>query len=251
MGSSGNSFPQYLVHLFFAKKHLNLKSKIVIIPIISNDFDESLEKYKSSFGSSFSKDYPNKIKYKNYTNSFRIKLRRQILSTSALSRYLYFNLNIHKKLNKNLICNLVSINCHGKNNVAANIIETTIDENKQRFIDGEYATNRFIQYASKIRPTKQEKLNTIFVVDADRQNIYDPSIPKSSYFEHQRNHFILSARKNGFTVIDMDIKFREHFKIHNKRFEFIDDGHWNSTGHQVVANELAKILDLKKSNKSK
>ena len=42
--------------------------------------------------------------------------------------------------------------------------------------------------------------------------------------------------------------FAEHYQSNNERFEFVNDGHWNSLGHKIIAEEIAKELKLTPKN---
>ena len=44
LAASGNALPQYLTHLSFANKNMEIKDSIILISIIGNDFDEVLLK---------------------------------------------------------------------------------------------------------------------------------------------------------------------------------------------------------------
>ena len=79
--------------------------------------------------------------------------------------------------------------------------------------------------------------------------IYNENLPESEYFKKQRNYFIKKANDYGFTVIDMKSVFAEHYKNNKKRFEFSNDAHWNSLGHKLVTDEIAKNLNLKLKSK--
>jgi len=83
----------------------------------------------------------------------------------------------------------------------------------------------------------------VFVVDGNRPAIYEPEILASlegSYFEVMRHYFMTSAARAGFEVIDMQQELTNHYKRHGQRFEFPNDSHWNSVGHEVFANAVQR-----------
>ena len=101
LAASGNALPQYLTHISFAKNNMEIKDSIIIVSIISNDFDESFSKYKPSVGTYFSSEKSNNLNFVDYKETNKLKLRRVILKNSAIARYIYFNLEpsnniIHK-----------------------------------------------------------------------------------------------------------------------------------------------------------
>ena len=247
-GASGNSFPQYLTNLFFVDKNLNLKETIIIFPIISNDFDESFEKYNNlKKGAFFNKVSSKNAELNKFNNVFftkKIKLKMAIRNNSALLNYLIHNIRINQFLNKYPFCNLLENRCISKNKFRNNIFDESKEDNPERFEDGKIATDTFLKYIYRIRGTKKERRNTLFIIDADRQNIYNKDVPKSIFFEYQRNYFIKKANLMGFTVIDMEKVFEADFITNSKKFEFINDGHWNTLGHEIVKNEIVRSFNF-------
>ena len=65
---------------------------------------------------------------------------------------------------------------------------------------------------------------------------------KSIYFEKQRNNFIKKANLMGFSIIDTKKIFEEDFANNEKKFEFVNDNHWNERGHKVVSEGILKML---------
>ena len=135
--------------------------------------------------------------------------------------------------------------CEQIKNFSANIIDSSESEDSSRFQVSYEASDIFLSQVEKLRNTPLKRGNTIFIVDADRNSIYDENILEGEYFKKQRDYFIKKAKNYGFTVIDMKSVFAEHYQSNNERFEFVNDGHWNSLGHKIIAEEIAKELNLK------
>ena len=247
IGSSGNALPQFLTHLFYLNKNIDLKSSVVIFTIVVNDFDESLEKFLIHKGAYFSNENPLHIGFKERLPNNNIKLKRGLISSSALARYLFFNIRFDKKLNS-VLCKANLKNCDKFKTLGSNLVYSEKEVQKERFIKTKISSNVFLKYISNLRNSKLEKKNTLFIIDTHRENIYDINSKKDYYFDFQREYFMKEAKKMGFTVVDMDKIFRNHFKINKKRFEFINDGHWNSIAHKIITEEIANILALKKIN---
>jgi hypothetical protein len=61
---------------------------------------------------------------------------------------------------------------------------------------------------------------------------------EKSYFGEMRNYFMERAVAHGYTIVDMQPRFIEHHKATAERFEFPDDGHWNTLGHAMAADAV-------------
>ena len=127
---------------------------------------------------------------------------------------------IHRKLNQYLICLFTPVKYPKEKEITnrdfhirANIIDTSFEKDKERFLDGKSSTKTFLKYISQVRISPKERSNVIFVVDADRQNIYEQSNKKSNFFEYQRQFFISQAIKYGFSVIDMEKLFKKTINL--------------------------------------
>ena len=51
----------------------------------------------------------------------------------------------------------------------------------------------------------------------------------------------------GFGVLDLEEIFENNYRNNQQKFEFVNDGHWNENAHEIVADEIANYLNLKKS----
>ena len=118
-------------------------------------------------------------------------------------------------------------------------------QNLERYKNGKIATETFLESLAKIRDSREERLKTIFIINADR-NIYNKFNPKDNYFQFQRRYFINKAIEYGYGVIELEETFKKQYKMNKKRFDFINDGHWNSYAHRIVAEEIIKYLNLEK-----
>ena len=50
------------------------------------------------------------------------------------------------------------------------------------------------------------------------------------------------AKNNNIDYLDLDPLFRNHYLMHNQRFDYSNDHHWNKLGHSVVAENLFLFL---------
>ena len=245
--------PSYVKAIEFIDNNLeNFNDVYLIIPIISNDFDESFREYQpTGIGFYFKKDNSG-YEHVPYPKTTSSEIRRALLNNIAFARYLLININAAEIMHKYPICKLW-LDCAPGQKYAANVIEETEEENPKRYYHGYLATKYFLNNLSKVRSSLASRNKTIFVVDSDRHNIYDKKNTKSVYFDTQRKNFISEAKSMGFTVIDTEEIFIEDYKINKNKFEFINDNHWNKRGHRLVAEriltELKRLLRIKNSEK--
>lgn len=222
-GISGSPLSQYLAFARFAKEEFAPKSYVFLI--IGNDFDESFYKYRPApafhyFTDPF--DPQNPLELISYSPSFIKRIERR----SRFGSYLRRNIKIQHRIN-----------------VSAFPDEPKIpytDLDKKISISNK-ATDHFIELLPKM--TGKEAASIYFIIDGLRSTIYDPSSDQS-YFESVRGYFIEKALSAGYNVIDLQPAFEQHFSRHRQLFNFEDDYHWNSLGHQIAAEEIGKTLDL-------
>jgi hypothetical protein len=87
-----------------------------------------------------------------------------------------------------------------------------------------------------------DQSHVLFVVDAIRPELYSESDLKraaGSYFDLMRQYFLQEAQGHGYEAIDMQPRFLTRHRQDGSRFEFANDGHWNSLGHQEAAEAIA------------
>ena len=176
---------------------------------------------------------------------FAVNAKRAFFRISALSRYLTLNLNASRLAYTYPFCMVANFPCDNIKTFKANIADSSESSDPQRYENSRKASDIFLMKISKFRETPAKRKRTVFVIDADRNHIYDPrKSQKSEYFSKQRKYFIEKAEDYGFTVIDMEPIFSKHYQENRQRFEFSNDAHWNSLGHEIVSKQIAKELDL-------
>ena len=143
IGASGLAFPSYLKAIEFVENKLdNIDDTYFIIPIISNDFDESFRKYQPTGIGFYFKEDGSKYEHFPYPKSLSSKIRRNLLNNFAFGRYLLININAAQIMYKYPICK-IWIDCTSEQNYAANVIEESEQENPERFKSGYLATRYF------------------------------------------------------------------------------------------------------------
>ena len=258
IGSSGRQLPTYIKYLEYAIDNSNFEKTFYLINVVSNDFDQSYEKYVNLDGffyfSQFNKEIYLKESPKNniFYNSFLF-----FLDYSKGLRFVFLN-GEFKKVSSSLISrincflkefsnNLTENECKNKN-FLANVEELNYGDDSYRIDLSFKATDLFLEKLEKLIPDKKDRKRLIISVDADRLSIYDIGIPKSLFFENQRNYLIDEAKKLGFSVIDLDPIFRKHFNKNKNRFDYEFDNHWNELGHQLLSSNIIKIISRNINN---
>ena len=248
IGAAGMAFPNYIASIKYLQNNLDLEKVVLVIPIISNDFDQSFEKFanrgrRGGLGQFyFGAESPNlNFKPFKYKNNFLQKSINFILSKSAFTRYLIYNLKIGELLKRNFI--FLTNKTNNKPVYEANIIESSESQTPLRYQYGRYATKYFLENLKELRKTFLEREMTIFVVDSNRENIYqNRDSKKDSFYEKMRSNFIKNAKTEGFNVIDMEELFKKDYEINKRRFNSIYDGHWNEYGHFFISEKIYEKL---------
>ena len=179
------------------------------------------------------------------SSSYFSDLKRKFLKNSAIMRYLVINLEIKNQLQKKPLCYLTN-NCNVDQNYIGNILDTNKEDDPSRFLEGYKASDFFLRELSRIRNTKAERKKTILVFDSDRQHIYNKSLKVGTFFEDMRNNLMQNAEKEGFIIIDLKQPFEEHYSLNKKKFEFVNDAHWNEVSHEIVSQEIDKKINIKR-----
>lgn len=230
--ASGAPLSQYLVWARYARD--TYKPKAMTFVIIANDFDESLPAYvlQQTFHQ-FVENDQGELELK-LLNEFHPSWKRQVIKSSALARYVFFNLNAWITWGK-IKQQLMRADTPAAQFVAntdASLDDTRVEQSK-RAVDAFF---RLLPDYSGLEPR-----HVAFVVDSARDWIYqgESAANKDNYFDVMRHYLMKVAQAKGYTVVDMDGIFQQDFAENNQRFEYPTDNHWNEQGHGVVADALA------------
>ena len=246
IGKGGDALSHYLLNLQYVSQQVDLTTIPVIIPVIANDFDQSIFGYKEKPGGFFKIDSKGgyEFKFVEYKRTKLSKILNFILAKSRLSNYVFYNLEAMRFFKENIPCVFLRTYCKKNNKYTANIYDSSFRESPDRYRIGFRATEIFLENLGKLRISPETRKLTLIIVDADRYPIYKYTNKSSEFFSAQRDYFIKQARKDGYTVIDMEPIFREHYRKNQQRFEFSNDGHWNSLGHFIVSEQIVEELNF-------
>lgn len=236
-GISGAPLSQYLAWSDYARKQF--KPKILIIPIIANDFDESFYKYKRTRGFHYFDDLgtSSEIRVVERVDS---PLRTTLMASRAF-RYFFFHLRGGDLLKntKDRILKLIS----GDKTPPRYIGNVVARATAKQIADAKLAIDLFLDQISESSGLRPSEI--VFVVDAVRPSIYqldELEFGNNSYWGETRKYFLKKSKNLSFGVIDMQPIFLERYRSMGKRFEYDYDSHWNDYAHEVVFNSLRANL---------
>ena len=87
----------------------------------------------------------------------------------------------------------------------------------------------------------------VFVVDGIRPYQYTEGWEHrwdGSYHDVMRRYFMDEARVEGYEVIDMQPVFVDHYRSHRQPFNWLRDNHWNTLGHGLCAEQVGRSQAL-------
>ena len=106
------------------------------------------------------------------------------------------------------------------------------DTSKQ-VIDAQRVIDAFLDLLPDYSGLGSESI--VFVVDGMRPPLYDDEVLDAlsmSNVAEVRRYFLANAARRGYETIDMQPRFRAHYRKHRRRFEWPQDLHWNALGHE-------------------
>lgn len=231
-GMSGAALSQYLVWAKYVGD--TFRPTVLVISIIANDFDESLLRYKDAVGFHYFDDTdPDMPLIRIDYEPHWLRLRR-----SSLYRYVRHNLNAVDAV-RNILSPPSTMQFIG--NVPATVEEDRLRRSRvvvRTFLDR-------LGVAASLEPH-----DIVFVVDGLRPSLYredELSRAAGSYWQEMRRYFTEEATRRGYEVIDMQPAFIARHRQTGEMFEFPDDGHWNETGHTMVAAAIGASSALRRT----
>ncbi len=250
IAASGMALPNYIASMNYARTLTDLNDKIIIIPIISNDFDESFVDYaakgrRRGLGQFFFNKTTEKMDFVELPKRQNLTQKSIdfLLKKSALTRYLVYNLQLTDYLSANL--KFLTRQKETEKKYIANIVESKKKETPERFELSVLAIDIFINKLKNIRNNSFARERTFLVIDADRNSIYNKStIENDSFYQTMRKEIIKKATLSGFKVIDMEPVFNKDYAKNNLKFNSPYDGHWNAYGHKKVNVKILEMINM-------
>jgi len=235
---SGAPLSQYVAYADYACKHFHPDR--MVVTNVGNDYDESVVTHRKRNG--FFHLYPRPgggFDYK-LTPLPPPSLAERVARRSALALYLMRNVGVSALL--------VRFGVDQANAALADpspfVGNTSSDANPARVKEGEDVIAWFVGALSKAACLPPQ--NIVIVVDAMRPEIYmgDDALAAArvTYFSRMRETLMAAAKERGYGVVDMEPRFIDAFHRDGRRFEFVNDWHWSSHGHEVVAAAVREAL---------
>lgn len=224
IGSSGSALSQYLAYAQYAEDRF--APEIYSVIIISNDFDESLLRYRRDSGRHYYDDQFNLVRI-----DFNLTLLKRILRQSAAYRYLVSHLNFLQ----------VPFLNRAPTRKGAYVGNVEASATEEKIVWSKRAVDAFLK---DLRMMVKDK-PVIFVVDGLRESIYglvEEQAARQSFASIMREYLLKQASTAGFYTVDLHPRFKDHYLKTGERLEFASDWHWNALGHRIAAESLRDLL---------
>lgn len=230
-GISGAPMSQYL-HIL-RKEAGKYNPDLVVVILVHNDFDESYRFLRGSYASNFMK-----LKIDNNDSIMEIHPAQFIvpwyttIRNSAIWRYLA----IRQKIPYNRLKDLLLGN---NQKYQANILTTSLISRRKN----ELVTNYIFKEMKEYCDNKGIKL--LVIMNGVMEVVYNMIDKGNSYKTGALSLNEIAkkaAQQNSVDFIDLEPILEVDFKQNHKRFTFINDGHWNEYGHEVVANVIFQYI---------
>jgi len=223
--ASGAPLSQYLVWADYAREEFAPDAYLFLV--VSNDFDQSLEKYKHGLGfHHFFEDGRGGLELRRI--DYEPSRIRDFARRFALARYLMINARLMSKVKFILRGEMGDAPGGFVGNVEARVPE-------ERLNDARRAVQEFFDLLPGKTGVPRDRV--LFVIDGIRQCIYDGACEEVSdcFWAEMRRYFIGECRKRGYEVIDMHPVFEDSFARRGQRFDYPTDAHWNGLAHGLAA----------------
>jgi hypothetical protein len=215
IGSSGSALPQYLAYARYACERL--KPKALVFVIYQNDFQESIAGKSPVAGHHYFTSQGGMMRYDRPAES----LVRRLVFSSAFFRYLWLNVKLPRFFRRGQ-----SMQTHIKN--THDSLTTSI---MKGFVD------KLVEVS--------DGLPVWIITDAPRPAIYGRGWEEAQHLHpayRLYGRFRDECARAGFRTVDLAPVFRRDHLLHQTRFEFPTDGHWNVRGHRLAAEALVESI---------
>lgn len=236
-GIAGAPLSQYL-HML-RREVLQYNPDLVIVNLVHNDFDQSYKFKPGVYMSSFMKlKIDNDSIFEKEPIQYEKHWYSWIRKKSATWGYLAVRQQVRFNLLRKIILGQKKNNREFRTNINVSIIKKNAKNNQ-------LITDYIFQ---KIKDTCDSKsISLLIIMDGDRGNIYDHTETNPLFKEGilALNRMVaFVAIKHNIKFIDLHNIFRKDYIKNKKSFNFINDAHWNSYAHGLVADTLADYIRL-------
>ncbi len=156
-----------------------------------------------------------------------ISRTNQFLLKSSLMRYLNLHLQFNPVYSLTQLINRTTI-------TTATIDSPDLHQVSTKLLDR-------LEQKSTVRPD-----NTIFIIDCDRDKIYQRQPQPQTAPDNQLLLFAQIAQAKGYSIIDTLPLFSRQYQQSHRRLDFKPiDMHWNRDAHQLVAKAVYPVIRTK------
>jgi hypothetical protein len=232
-GVPGYSLAGYIGTAESATK--KFQPQMFIFLLTKGDITDSLLATKN-VGSYFINSRKLGIEFEPYSGASRTD---SFMLKSALMRYL----NYHLQLNPlSAFLSLTGANAKASAGNPSLPVATTEPNLAQ-------LSNQLIDYLEQKSTARAN--NTIFIIDCDREKIYQGKQQPQTSPDNQLALFAQIAQDRGYQTIDTLPIFTRQYEQTHRRIDFTPiDQHWNSDAHHLIAEAVYPIIKTKLANLS-
>jgi hypothetical protein len=228
--ASGAPLSQYVAWADHARQ--TYQPQAMAFVIIGNDFDESLLAYKQAPGFHYYAQADDGSLHLQRVD-YQPGIVRTLAASSALIRYVLFNLNGAEALQALAAPRPSAPNA----SLPAYVGNTDASLAEPRLSRSKAAVDAFFRDLPAASGLASQ--NILFLLDGLRQAAHVTEQAEQSYFQHMRAYFAQQARQRGYEVQDLQPRFLAQEQADGRRFDFgTTDAHWNENGHQVAAQAV-------------
>jgi hypothetical protein len=231
IGIGGSPLSEYLIFAQFMRD--NYKPEFLIVNIVANDFDESMPKYKNMPRFNYFIADDSGVLRPGLIKEYHPSWIKDLISNSALVRYVYFHLDLANLTNR-ILFKLRG----GEGPAYAGNTDASVDET--RIYDSRQAVNIFLRLLPEYAGLPANRI--LLVLDGTLENIYNGTDGSTTYFGQMRSYLKQQAERRKIPVLDLQPFFESDYQGNQQRYDFPYDGHWNANAHGLAARE---ILDAK------
>jgi hypothetical protein len=218
---SGASLSHYL-HIYRYALDL-FDPDIFIFNVVHNDFDESIHNIRPDQKHVLTLDIEGSEVRERDPAPYTPSKSNRLIRKSALARYLYLNLKVHRILRKKPDAKPV---------YTANIDVAEVERRTELI-------RTAVSYILERFRVESEGKRILFVMDGPRVDIYENRLDRSRVlFLHTM--LAEACRETGFEFLDLTRSMAEDYAVNGRRFDSELDMHWDEYGHAFVAQ---RILD--------
>jgi SGNH hydrolase-like domain, acetyltransferase AlgX len=227
-GVPGYSLAGYIGTAESATK--KFQPQMFVFLLTKGDITDSLLATKN-VGSYFINSYKLGLEFEPYTGASRTD---NLMLKSALMRYL----NYHLQLNPlSAFLTLTGANAKasaGDRSIPAATTEPNLVQLSNQLLD-------HLEQKTTARAN-----NTIFIIDCDREKIYEDKPQPQTSPDNQLTLFAQIAQDRGYKTIDTLPIFTRKYEQTHRRIDFTPiDPHWNRDANQLVAEAVYPVIKTK------